>query len=170
MTDELKINRPIQGEISRGYNKVVQQKGPQEFLDTIDKLLAVDGVTGIAWTQYTPYFNDGDSCEFSTHSIGVRLDSRFLPEGEEVDTDMYLNNTEDTYFSSYDLYTYPERGNWNNKIYELNGHSTEAIAEAIKEAEGAFAYFENVVRDNFGDHAEVYADANGFRVEEHKHE
>jgi hypothetical protein len=26
-------------------------------------------VTGIAWTQYAPYFNDGDSCEFSVHDV-----------------------------------------------------------------------------------------------------
>lgn len=26
-------------------------------------------ITSIHWTQYTPYFNDGDSCEFSVHEL-----------------------------------------------------------------------------------------------------
>ena len=173
MSDELKINRPISGEISRGYKHTVQQKGPQEFLDAVDKLLAVDGVEGIAWTQYTPYFNDGDTCEFTMYEAGVKLDSRFVVNDMDMhNTDMYLQATEDAYFSEYDLYKYPKQGNWDasTRVYKLNDQDTREIAEALREFNSQIASFENVARDNFGDHAEVYADATGFRVEEHSHE
>lgn len=39
-------------------------------------------VEAITWTQYTPYFNDGESCEFSVH------DKYFILVGDE-DPDDY---------------------------------------------------------------------------------
>lgn len=35
----------------------------QSFFD------ACPEITSIFWTQYTPYFNDGESCEFSVHEL-----------------------------------------------------------------------------------------------------
>jgi predicted translin family RNA/ssDNA-binding protein len=39
------------------------------------------GFKSFSWTQYTPYFNDGDSCEFSAHTDYVYIDD----EDEESD-------------------------------------------------------------------------------------
>lgn len=30
--------------------------------------------SAVRWSQYTPYFNDGDTCEFSVREIGVKFD------------------------------------------------------------------------------------------------
>lgn len=35
-------------------------------------------VTAIRWTQYTPYFNDGEACVFSVHEPSLRIDADFL--------------------------------------------------------------------------------------------
>jgi ArsR family metal-binding transcriptional regulator len=32
-------------------------------------------VESISWTQYTPYFNDGDACEFSVNSYSIELNT-----------------------------------------------------------------------------------------------
>lgn len=37
-------------------------------------------IESISWTQYTPYFNDGDSCEFSVNTWDIELNE------EEDDT------------------------------------------------------------------------------------
>lgn len=34
-------------------------------------------VKGVHWTQYTPYFNDGEACEFSVHDFCFHLDDDF---------------------------------------------------------------------------------------------
>ena len=47
----------------------------KQFLD------ACPEVTGIHWSQYTPYFNDGDSCEFSVNEICFHI----LNEDEDED-------------------------------------------------------------------------------------
>jgi len=36
----------------------------------------------IHWTQYTPYFNDGESCEFSVHDINFVLTADLNEDGE----------------------------------------------------------------------------------------
>lgn len=41
----------------------------------------------IGWTQYTPYFNDGDACVFSTSFTWPGLNSVLDVENEDVSTD-----------------------------------------------------------------------------------
>lgn len=43
----------------------------------------------ISWTQYTPYFNDGDPCEFSSNANYATLNNE---EGEFEDADGYAVN------------------------------------------------------------------------------
>lgn len=38
-------------------------------------------VHGVMWTQYTPYFNDGEPCEFGLHGVGL-----FTDKGEFEDS------------------------------------------------------------------------------------
>lgn len=40
----------------------------EEFKPLFEKYPEVETVS---WTQYTPYFNDGDTCEFGVHEINV---------------------------------------------------------------------------------------------------
>ena len=42
----------------------------EEFKKVFD---AHPEIKAIRWTQYTPYFNDGETCEFSRHDLEVRL-------------------------------------------------------------------------------------------------
>ncbi len=46
-------------------------------------------VRAIQWPQYTPYFNDGDSCTFSSHhdypNVQLEEDGDFEEAGEESD-------------------------------------------------------------------------------------
>lgn len=45
-------------------------------------------LTGFRWTQYTPYFNDGEACEFSVNTdpcIRTEADEEFLDEYDNED-------------------------------------------------------------------------------------
>ena len=56
--------------------------------NTIKEILSTsDKIETIGWTQYTPYFNDGDSCEFGVNEL-------YYVNGEDVDETDWLNGSE----------------------------------------------------------------------------
>lgn len=165
--------RPVAG-ASFTSETSVPQKSAEEFLAAIDAILAIKGVKAVVWRQYTPYFNDGDPCEFNVHDFGVRLSGRFNIGEEDGDW-------EDGVLTGSDLYTYKSsRPDWNdreamnafysesNRLYKLNGQDTQEIADAL--AAVKVQEFEAVCKSNFGDHAIVTATKEGFNVEEYSHD
>ena len=48
-------------------SKVLMKEAFREFLEKYDN------VDNIFWTQYTPYFNDGEACEFSVNDVYLVL-------------------------------------------------------------------------------------------------
>lgn len=155
MTDT-KIDRPITGEINRASRNSTPQLGPAEFLAAIDGLLDRPSVASIRWAQYTPYFNDGDPCEFGVREMQLRFD------GIKVDDTDYG----DDYLTAWEFTDWKT-----DKTIDVPG-LTEAQVLEIKEALSSFSTsaFETVMRDNFGDHAEVTATKDGFSVDEYEHD
>lgn len=65
---------PVTGEI-RGADRRVPQRPLEELAPLMQAVLDDPAITWFAWTQYTPYFNDGDPCVFSVSGelgVGVR--------------------------------------------------------------------------------------------------
>lgn len=54
----------------------------EEFKKVFD---AHPDLVAIRWRQYTPYFNDGDACRFSTHDFTMRLTNTPEDAGDEED-------------------------------------------------------------------------------------
>lgn len=171
MTDDaLKIDRPITGdEPQRSYQSVVAQLSAAEFLAEIDRALAVPGVRGLVWEQYTPYFNDGDPCEFSLGEVRVILEG----DGDEDGCDE--NREYSTGWSTWDLHSggaYPASNgsNWDEVVWETlhNDVSGRTVYELIQSLKPNA--WESVARTNFGDHAQVTATAEGFNVEYYEHD
>jgi len=83
MTD-LTINRPIEGDINVRTRSQKEQGTAAEFLAALDTILNVEGVEAVKWDQYTPYFNDGEPCEFSVYDYSVKYASDDLSgDGED---------------------------------------------------------------------------------------
>jgi hypothetical protein len=163
----------------------VDQISAAEFLALIDEVLAVPGIEAIKWRQYTPYFNDGDACEFSIHGASVKLSETF---GFSEDDGDY----EDGFIGDYELigeviddkafpksagkYGTPEHlaahAKWVSERYsnQVNGQDTSAVVAALRKFESRGAAIETVVKANFGDHAEVTATTEGFTVSEYEHD
>lgn len=187
MTDTLMIDRPISGDVDRGYKRTIEQKSATELLVVLDALLAVDGIEAVRWQQYTPYFNDGDTCEFSIYEPRVKLSEEFGPIDEDS------SDYGDDYLTTYNLYSYGDVGpkppysrwndsagrqlseEWSNKFYAdsnrvqaLNGKDTTEVSAALDAIN--LDQFENVLKANFGDHAEVTFTKDGFDVESYEHD
>lgn len=187
--------RPIKGDIqnrNRGAN--IPQASAADFIAAIDAVLAFDEIDSIRWDQYTPYFNDGEPCEFGTGEPRFRLTG--------TDEDSEDGDYEDGYHES--LYRYgkhtthderpsigysvawnsPERKaydekyqQWSRKMYAddnkvpfIEGERGEAALAATDALASAWGAFEYVLQDNFGDPAQVTATREGFDVEYYEHD
>jgi hypothetical protein len=62
----------IEGDITRGSSRK-EQKPIEELTPLFEAVFAEDIIDGVRWTQYTPYFNDGDTCEFGANEIDVHF-------------------------------------------------------------------------------------------------
>ncbi len=73
---------------------MVAQDNPALLINELRRLLISTGVNHVVWTQYTPYFNDGDVCNFSVgdlevygkddYGYGFEV-TRWFPKGREYD-------------------------------------------------------------------------------------
>ncbi len=80
--------------------KQLQKKVKATFHDAVKELFKENPkLTSISWTQYTPYFNDGDACTFSSNHEYADINGDEEDNDEEVDsglTDKELGNLEKT--------------------------------------------------------------------------
>lgn len=113
-------------------------------------------ITAVVWTQYTPYFNDGDPCVFRvgdvifTNAPDDELEN-VSPWGE------YEGDLEDVWVETY-LTQLP-----NDSGIDLE--SCDLISDMIGSRD-----MEDIMLAMFGDHAKVTATKNGFDVDEYHHD
>lgn len=160
MTTNEIFGRPVEGIIRPTSERQVDQAIPELFISALDALLDLPGVVEYKWTQYTPYWNDGEECEFGTRAdwnAGVKFTFGDEDGGED----------EDGHYTASNL-----KG-WNkSEIEPLNGVDVTEHYYALEHLEKALSWGQHNVflKDTFGDHATVFATKEGFRVEFYDHE
>jgi hypothetical protein len=102
----------------------------------------------IKWVQYTPYFNDGDTCEFTVHDI-------VAANYEEVDAWGEWEGEDDqphdfTLFTGYRSRRLPD-------LIDLESFMESSIGY-------------DVLQFAFGDHVQVTVTVNGVTVDDYDHE
>lgn len=114
-------------------------------------------VTAIVWTQYTPYFNDGDTCEF-----GVR-DATFTnaPDPDSVRWGEYEGD-EEVAADGSEIFAWEC---WGDAPAGLNVEMCKAFDRMIQSPE-----MEDVMKAMFGDHVKVVATREGFDVDDYDHD
>ena len=120
-------------------------------------------LNSFSWTQYTVYFNDGDTCYFSAHTDSYSI----MIDEEEHCEEAYEN----VYVLKQDI-----KKHENNPVIRAELEKQLAVAE---EAEKKSSEMKNVIGDvlsvfdsddfleMFGDHARVYVTRDGIEVEEY---
>ncbi len=144
-------------------------------------------LVNFSWNQYTPYFNDGDACTFSSNhryfnmvvtKPVVDTDSKEVKIAQarktldEIDEDYSLDIEED-----YDPETevlIEEAGYYcdMDRDYAVQTYvdapGSRKIAQAIKEVLGVFD--NDDFEDIFGDHVKVVVTAKGSQAEDYEHD
>lgn len=126
--------------------KNIQESLKERFKQFFDK--HSDKVGALTWTQYTPYFNDGDECVFHMNELGYAM------PGQEVH-EAYA----DEQFPAYWKYT---------DEYEKTGETPDWIQELV-DLEKSMYNAEEFLKDVFGDHVQVTVTKDGFEIEDYDH-
>lgn len=106
-----------------------------------------------SWSQYTPYFNDGEECTFSanTEYIKITMSANAASTTDDEDDD-------DSDFDSYDV-----KGKRRSEYTEREAAGVDALA--------LLAIFEeDDYKAMFGDHVEVTVSRRGVGTDEYSHD
>ncbi len=188
--------RPINGKISHYSEKnLKEQHDPSELVAALDALFAFPEVVAVRWTQYTPYFNDGDACTFDVYEARTKLTD--TPEEAGDYEDGFITSSGDfppNYFDTHaysksrpkpggkpwDTESYQPEGtlpvDWNDQRVYVNGVERTDIQAAMKTVEKLIngGHHETILYRKFGDPAEVTVVREGdgykFDVEYYDHE
>lgn len=116
-----------------------------------DFFSAFPEIKTVRWTQYTPYFNDGDACVFSVGEPDVEFHEDKLPETlkEEVESDGFIYSWSLSY----------------NKEFKET-----ALNKGLEKLASELQSLEDVLEIAFGDHAQVSATATKVTVDAYEHD
>lgn len=142
--------------IQEQMRKKMQEELQSIFKDYFEKL---PEVTCVSWRQYTPYFNDGEPCVFSswaayaacTNSTDyTSLKYGEVEPGEDQDDETVWSHDPD----------YGDTGNVPVEVITEHKLLISALAEIPKE----------VYLRAFGDHVRVFVTRDGVEVQEYDHD
>jgi len=128
--------------------KTALQSAFKEFFDANPR------IEGVYWRQYTPYFNDGDTCEFSVGEMYALAGP--TSEDEQYDHPEDRSNTFDDY------------GRYGDEAF--NKEWAAEIKNFSKFNRTINQLPDDVFLQTFGDHSSITATRAGFDVEEYEHE
>jgi hypothetical protein len=148
------FGRPVKGDIHETA-PIPKQDDPIKVIHALDELLALDGVLAYKWVQYTPYWMDGEECEFGVvtdYNAGVKLSFGNEDGGEAGDG----------FYESFSTSYYPELREVDTSLHE------DALNKVVRVLHsGAHDVW---LKETFGDHASVTATVDGFEVEFYEHD
>jgi hypothetical protein len=161
MKDKLELLKEKQSQISNLKNDVIDLSSGifEDFYRYIFEKYPT--LESFGWTQYTPYFNDGDVAIFSVNTDWIYIN------GIPVDDSDWVNET-----------TIINYGTWNRekKVYEgrtevPNLNYDKELSKASDEISEFLSNFDNeFFMSQFGDHAEITVTSEGVSVDEYEHD
>ena len=142
--------RALQAKFQKTAQELFKQT-TKEFFELNPK------VTAIVWTQYTPYFNDGDTCEFNVN------DATFTnaPDPHNVRWGEY-DGDEEVAEDGSEIFAWE---GWGDCPAGLNEDACNSFSRMICSSE-----MEDVMKAMFGDHVKVVATREGFDVDDYDHD
>lgn len=113
------------------------------------------GVSALKWTQYTPYFNDGDACEFRVNDVYFTN-----AQGNELNNvsvwGEYEGEDENVWVEYYAKSLAGKEG--------VDVSSCDFISDMIQSSE-----MEDIMKEMFDDHVYVTVTRSGIDVDEYEH-
>jgi hypothetical protein len=132
----------------------LRKEFPTMFKELFDKS---EKIESFGWRQYTPFFNDGDSCEFGVHASDPYVNGEYVDECDWYDWRVKYYLKGDAPYANL-LTEHPE----------LDIEACKVVEEFISVIE---SIPEDFLKDLFGDHAQVTISKDGtISVDEYDHD
>ena len=118
-------------------------------------------VESFGWNQYTPYFNDGDTCTFSANTDYLSIN------GEYVDDCEWVGSIKVTNWGTYNR----ETKVYDGRVEVPNEKHDSVLEEASEEIRSFLNTFDDdfYIR-KFGDHSEITVTKEGVEVDDYDHD
>ncbi|MFC4114140.1 hypothetical protein [Nonomuraea zeae] len=164
---------PVEGEpVFPRSSAGVDQWDEDSFAELLRPLIDSPRVEAVRWEQYTPYFNDGDVCEFSVGSPEIKVNDRPAIEDDEWDDDGYVSAWS-VHMEGGQPRRWVSDSGWGGH-YEPHGptvaqHEDYDAFSALDYAMNR-GHFEELLYKKFGDHAQVTVYPDRITVETYDHE
>lgn len=126
-------------------------------------------VYAVQWTQYTPYFNDGEACEFSVGDMWPMTEDRYnewKEDGEGYAEEYSFERDYDALKPDGSTY------NWDEYPWKLpdDTWSQDEVNLAMSIRNINTEAMEDIFYGMFGDHVSVLATRDGFEVNDYDHD
>lgn len=139
MREEMNTMKTNYESAMKTFGKMIFKEATEEIFSKNPKLKS------FTWNQFTPYFNDGDTCEFNVYR------------------DTYLINGSDDYLDTWNA------GNWLEESYEYKPDPKEYGLETVQEVHDIALGLDKVMnlftdddlKSLFGDHTSVTVNRDG---------
>lgn len=158
---KFEILKEKQKEIQILKNEMLEES--KKIFTEVSKSIFEDNpkIKSFSWTQYTPYFNDGDACTFSADTDYISVN------GERVDEAKWINPV-----------TVKTWGNWNRETRTYEGREEvpnldydKELADGVEEIREFLSHFDNdFFLQQFGDHAQITVTSEGVNIDEYEHD
>jgi hypothetical protein len=159
--DKFAILREKQEEIKKLKEEMLEASN--KIFTDLTKTIFEDHpkLESFGWSQYTPYFNDGETCTFSANTDYIYIN------GESIDESDWINETKITNY-----------GTWNREKREYEGrtelpnldYDKDLVSASDEIREFLSNFDEDFFMSQFGDHAEITITAEGVSVDEYEHD
>lgn len=169
---------PIIGTPDHSGQSDTHKKG-EDLAELLRPLIEDDFVHSFGWTQFTPYFNDGEVCVFRAREFWVRTVADMEPSdepatcrrcGHDCERCEDIDTTDDARYLIDEYNTHPTLGRraWMTDKYEGGQRERYEMArDAFDELEKP--EYRRILIDLFGDHCTVTVAATGIAITEYAH-
>jgi hypothetical protein len=134
--------------------KIAQEKTKVVLKEGTKAIFENSKVTWIGWTQYTPYFNDGNECVFSVNELYYGYD--------EDPSEVY--SPYDGFHAGYRMYLDGKPEHVSVEEFTSDFKEMKIFSNAIESIPS------DVMRSAFGDHAFVIITKEGVQIIYYEHE
>lgn len=161
MEELVKEIQEKQSEIKR-LQIELQERSTEIFLSSFKKLFEeTPKLKSFAWSQYTPYFNDGDTCYFSANT------DYLIINGEPEDDAIWSQEKKVISWGTWNK----EKRTYEGRIEQDNPDYDKELSDSVENIKKFLSLFDNDFYQNqFGDHTLVTVTADGFRTEDYEHD
>jgi len=156
------------------YQKLVRKKGEKGIKKAFKQFFdEYPDVSTVQWTQYTPYFMDGDPCIFGVNDLQVKFETvmanafKYLKDGLKK---MYEKSDDKQQAMEEVLGELEEGGDYGNGFFDEWGLAQTSLKKDFGDLNSAVLGMSDALENIFGDHVQITVTADEITTEEYSHD